>query len=62
MQLDVHYGMTTIESKEFLLPREAVEIVPFGKTQTKAEIRFQQYRKYDSNSNIRFDDGTGVLQ
>lgn len=58
LQLDVRYGLTTIASKEFLLPQQAIEIAPFGKTLTKAKIRFQQYRKYESDSSIAFDDGT----
>jgi hypothetical protein len=58
MQLDVRYGPTMIASKEFLLPQQAVEIAPFGKTLTKAKIEFQQYRKYESNSSITFDGGT----
>jgi hypothetical protein len=57
LQLDVAYGLTAIGSKEFLLPQQAIEIVPFGKSRTKAEIRFENYRKYDSDSNITFDDG-----
>jgi hypothetical protein len=56
-QLDVRYGPAMIGSIEFLLPQEAEEIVRFGKKLTKAEIRFQQYRKYDSSSSITF--GTG---
>ena len=57
MQLEVRYGPAMIASKEFLLPQQAVEIAPFGKTLTKAEIEFQQYRKYESDSIITFDDG-----
>jgi hypothetical protein len=56
MRLDVRYGPTTIASKEFLLPLQAIEIAHFGKTLTKVEIQFQQYRKYESSSNIVFDD------
>jgi hypothetical protein len=56
LRLDVRYGVTAIASKEFP-PPHAVEIVPFGKTSMKAEIQFQQCRKYESNSNITFDDG-----
>lgn len=59
MRLDLRYAPVSIGSSEFLLPEQAVEIAPFGKTLTKAEIRFEQYRKYDSTSNITFDDGTG---
>jgi hypothetical protein len=58
LQLDVQYGPTVIGSKQFLLPRQAVEIAPYGKTLTKVEIQFQQYRKYESDSTITFDDGT----
>ncbi len=54
-QLDVRYAPAMLGSNEFLLPQEAVEIVRFGKTLTKAEIKFQQYRKYDSSSIITFD-------
>ena len=53
-QLDVRYGPVTIGSNEFLLPQEAEEIVRFGKTLTKAEIKFQNYRKYDSSSVVTF--------
>ena len=31
VKLDVRYGTTVIAGKDFLLPREAVEIAPFGK-------------------------------
>ena len=57
MDLDVRYGPAMIASKEFLLPQQAIEIAPFGKTLTKAEIEVQQYRKYESDSIITFDDG-----
>ena len=51
-----------VGSNAFLLPQDAVEIGIFGKTLTKAEIKFQQYRKYDSSSNITFDDGSLPLK
>jgi hypothetical protein len=54
-QLDVRYGPVTIGSSAFLLPQEAVEVVRFGNTLTKAEIKFQQYRKYDASSVVTFD-------
>lgn len=57
MQMDVRYGPVRIGANEFLLPERSVEIAPFGKTLTKVEIQFGQYRKYDSNSKITFDDG-----
>jgi len=60
-QIDVRYGPTAIAAKEFLLPQQAVEIVLFYKTLTKVEIQFQQYRKYDSSSNITFDKDPAPL-
>ncbi len=56
MQLDLRYGPTTIADREFLLPLEAVEIAPFGRTLTKVQIQFRQYRKYEASSNIIWDD------
>jgi len=53
--IDVRYAMTPIGEKEFLLPQSAEEIVRFGNTQTKVEIQFQQYRKYESSSTVMFD-------
>jgi len=58
-KLDVGYGLTTIASKEFLLPQEAEEVAIFDKTLTKAKIEFQQYRKYESNSTIHFEETPG---
>jgi hypothetical protein len=57
MQSDVRYRPTTIASKEFLLPQQAMEIARYSNTLTRVEIQFRQYRKYDSSSNITFDDG-----
>ena len=54
--LDVRYGWTTISSKEFLVPQEAEETGIFGPTLTRAKIEFRNYRKYESNSTIRFDE------
>jgi hypothetical protein len=56
VELDVHYGPVNIGSKEFYAPLRAEETGLFGKTKTRAEIQFQQYRKYDSNSTITFGD------
>jgi len=55
-KLDVRYGLTAIAGKEFLLPQTAEEIAIFDTTLTKAEIQFQQYRKYEANSTINFSD------
>ncbi len=54
-QLEVDYAMTRIGEKEFLLPSRAIEIARFGNTLTKADIRFDQYRKYDADSSIHYD-------
>ena len=54
-KIDVRYAMTPIGEKEFLLPQSAEETVRFGSTQTKVEIQFQQYRKYESSSTVTFD-------
>ncbi len=56
MELDLRYAMTAIGSGEFLLPQHAIEMAPFGPTETKAEIDFRDYRKYEASSNIVFDD------
>jgi hypothetical protein len=56
-RLEVSYAPATIGSQEFLLPQTAEETTLFYKTWTKAEIQFQQYRKYDAHSTVKFDDG-----
>ena len=53
--IGIHYATTVIGGREFLLPQAAVEIARFGSTQTKVEIQFQQYRKYESRSTVMFD-------
>lgn len=55
-RLEVRYGPATIASQEFLLPQSAVDTALFYKTWTKAEVQFQQYRKYDANSTVKFDE------
>ena len=52
-RLEVRYGLVTIGSREFLLPQSAVQTARYYKTWTKAEIQFQQYRKYDANSTVQ---------
>jgi hypothetical protein len=61
VQIDILYRPVTIASKEFLLPQQAVETARFGNTLTKVEIQFEQYRKYDSDSNITFDKDPAPL-
>lgn len=55
-ELDVRFAFTAIAGQEFLLPRIAESTALFDKTLTKAEVKFQQYRKYDTNSTITFGD------
>ncbi len=55
-RLDVRYGPVTIGEVEFLLPQTAVDSALYYKTWTKAEIDFQQYRKYEASSTVKFDE------
>jgi len=54
---EVRYAPTAIGSQEFLLPQSATVMALFYKTWTKVEIQYRQYRKYDSNSVVKFGDG-----
>lgn len=54
-RLEVRYGLVNIGEKEFLLPQTAVQNAVFYKTWTKAEIRFENYRKYDASSTVTFE-------
>jgi hypothetical protein len=56
-RLEVIYSPTAIGAAEFLLPQSAVRTALFYKTWTKAEIQFRQYRKYDANSTVKFEEG-----
>jgi hypothetical protein len=58
-QVDLKYGMVLIGAKEFLVPVEAVEIARFDRLLSKADVKFQNYRKYDADSSIKFDTGEG---
>jgi hypothetical protein len=55
-QSDVHYGLITIGGREFILPVSALDISRVRKTLTKAVLTFDRFRKYDSNSSIKFED------
>jgi hypothetical protein len=59
MQTDLRLRPLRIGSKEFLLPQRAVEIAPFGKALTKAEIRFEQHRKSPPVSDSSDSGDTG---
>ncbi len=56
VRMDVRYSWVKIGEKEFLLPASAEEVAIFGKGWTKAEIKFDRYRKYDSSSTITFGE------
>ncbi len=56
LNLYVRYGPVTIGGQEFLLPQDSSQMSSFGKTVTRVEIRFSDYRRFDSSSSIRFDD------
>ena len=53
---DVRYAPTRIGDREFLLPTAAENIARHGRTLTKAEITFTNYRKYDSATTLKFDE------
>jgi hypothetical protein len=54
---EVRYAPAAVGSQEFLLPQSATVTSLFYKTWTKVEIQYQEYRKYDANSVIKFGDG-----
>jgi hypothetical protein len=55
-KLDVRYAWTKIGDDQFLLPQEAVETGLYNDRRTKAETKFEQYRKYKSSSTITFGE------
>lgn len=56
MELDIRYAPYSIAGVSYLLPSHAVLKGLFHTTLTRADIDFDNYRKYEVNSNIRFDD------
>jgi hypothetical protein len=54
-RLEVRYEPVKIGDREFLLPQTAVQNAVFHHTWTKAEIRFENYRKYDASSRVTFE-------
>jgi hypothetical protein len=52
--LEVHYTLTSIGDKQFLLPQDAGEVNRFHKRLTKVDIQFRGYRKFDSTSTVTF--------
>ena len=55
-RLDVSYRPTLIAGKEFLLPYSAEAIAWYDTDWTRAEMQFQNYRKFQSNSRIIIPD------
>jgi hypothetical protein len=55
-ELDVRFASTAIAGQDFFLPLVAESTALFNTRLTKAEVRFQQYRKYDTNSTIKFGE------
>ncbi len=52
----IRYGPVTISDREFFLPTTVENISGFDRTLTKAEMRFENYRKYDADTSIKFED------
>ena len=52
----IRYGPVTIADREFFLPTSVENISGFDRTLTKAEIRFENYRKYNADASIKFED------
>lgn len=53
--IEVHYVLTSIGDKQFLLPQDANELNRFNKRLTKVDIQFRDYRKFDSAATVTFD-------
>ena len=52
---EVDYAETTIGDKKYLLPSTATVTVLTDTGRNRNELEFQGYRKFDSDSVIRFD-------
>jgi len=55
LEADITYGPVTIDGKQFILPLTADDLHREGKKTTKAVVKFTNYKKYGSRSEIRFD-------
>ena len=60
-RLDVSYRPTLIAGKEFLLPYSAEAIAWYDTDWTRAEMQFQNYRKFQSNSRIIIPDHQEIV-
>jgi hypothetical protein len=56
LRLDVSYRPTPIAGREFLLPSTAEAISWYGTDWTRAEMQFQNYRKFEATSRIVIPD------
>jgi hypothetical protein len=56
IRLDIRYAKTRIADAEFLLPREAELTGRFNATLTRAQIQFEDYRKYEASTTITFEE------
>lgn len=50
--LDIRYRPTVVGPKTFPLPQTSLGIIQWGKSVTKSESKFHDYRKFDSESRI----------
>ena len=56
LRLDVSYSPTVIAGKEFLLPSSAEAISWYDDDWTRAEMQFENYRKFEATSRILIPD------
>jgi hypothetical protein len=57
VRLETDYAPVTISDREFILPTRAVMTTVRGKRRYQSEIQFSGYRKYQTDTTIRFDGG-----
>jgi len=53
---EIQYAPADIAGHTFLLPLTVENLSVNGKTLTKADLRFENYRKYDASTSIHFED------
>jgi len=52
----IRYGPVMIADREFVLPVRVENVSGFDRTLTRAEIRFENYRKYNADTSVKFED------
>ena len=57
VRVETDYAPVTISDRELILPTKAVMTTVRGKRRYQTEIQFSGYRKYQTDTTIRFDDG-----